>query len=90
MNPALLRSQFADLEEPRPDEDVLTVELGRTPQELLPRTTRKNKKSKKSIDTVFARLLQTRLPVPLPGPKFYPHQPITTHEKEIHFTICIL
>jgi len=48
MNPALLRSQFADLEEPRPDEDVLTVELGRTPQDLLPRTTRKNKKSKKS------------------------------------------
>jgi len=35
MNPALLRSQFADLEEPRPDEDVLTVELGRTPQELV-------------------------------------------------------
>ncbi len=93
MNPALLRSQFADLEEPRPDEDVLTVELGRTPQELLPRTTRKNKKSKKSkksIDTVFARLLQTILLGLLPGPKFYPHQPITTHEKEIHFTICIL
>jgi gluconokinase len=34
MNPALLRSQFADLEEPRPDEDALTIELGRTPQEL--------------------------------------------------------
>jgi len=93
MNRALLRSQFADLEEPRPDEDVLTVELGRTPQKLLPRTTRKNKKSKKSkksIDTVFARLLQTILLGPLLGPKFYPHQPITTHEKEIHFTICIL
>jgi gluconokinase len=35
MNPALLRSQFADLEEPEPDEDVLTTELGRTPQELV-------------------------------------------------------
>jgi gluconokinase len=35
MNPELLRSQFADLEEPEPDEDVLPVELGRTPQELV-------------------------------------------------------
>jgi gluconokinase len=35
MNPALLRSQFADLEEPKTDEDVLTIELGRTPQELV-------------------------------------------------------
>ena len=35
MNPGLLRSQFADLEDPKPDEDVLTVELGRTPQELV-------------------------------------------------------
>jgi gluconokinase len=35
MNPALLRSQFDDLEEPKPDEDVLTVEPGRTPQELV-------------------------------------------------------
>jgi gluconokinase len=35
MNPALLRSQFADLEEPQPDEGVLTIELGRTPQELV-------------------------------------------------------
>jgi gluconokinase len=35
MNPVLLRSQFADLEEPEPDEDVLTTELGRTPQELV-------------------------------------------------------
>jgi gluconokinase len=35
MNPALLRSQFADLEEPKPDEDVITIELGRTPQELV-------------------------------------------------------
>ena len=35
MNPELLRSQFADLEEPKPDEDVLTIELGRTPQEIV-------------------------------------------------------
>jgi gluconokinase len=35
MNPALLRSQFADLEEPGSDEDALTIELGRTPQELV-------------------------------------------------------
>jgi len=35
MNPALLQSQFADLEEPEPDEDAITVELGRTPQELV-------------------------------------------------------
>jgi gluconokinase len=34
MNPALLRSQFADLEEPKPDEDALTIELGRTPEQL--------------------------------------------------------
>jgi gluconokinase len=35
MNPELLRSQFADFEEPRPDEDVITIELGRTPQEVV-------------------------------------------------------
>jgi len=35
MNPALLQSQFDDLEEPRPDENVLTVELGRKPQEIV-------------------------------------------------------
>jgi carbohydrate kinase (thermoresistant glucokinase family) len=35
MNPGLLRSQFADLEEPQPDEQGLTIELGRTPQELV-------------------------------------------------------
>jgi gluconokinase len=35
MNPELLRSQFADLEKPKPDEDVITIELGRTPQELV-------------------------------------------------------
>jgi carbohydrate kinase (thermoresistant glucokinase family) len=28
MNPGLLRSQFADLEEPQPEERVLTIELG--------------------------------------------------------------
>ena len=35
MNPALLRSQFADLEEPRSDEDAVTIELGGTPEELV-------------------------------------------------------
>jgi len=35
MNPELLRSQFVDLEEPKPDEDVVTIELGRTPQEIV-------------------------------------------------------
>ena len=35
MNPQLLQSQFADLEQPGPDEDVLMTELGRTPQELV-------------------------------------------------------
>jgi gluconokinase len=35
MSPALLKSQFADLEEPKPDEGVLTIDLGRTPQELV-------------------------------------------------------
>ena len=35
MNPALLRSQFADLEQPGPAEDVLTVKLGPTPEELV-------------------------------------------------------
>jgi len=35
MNPELLRSQFADLEEPKPDEDVITVELGRTAEEIV-------------------------------------------------------
>src|SRR6266481_4549173 len=35
MNPELLRSQFADLEEPKPDEDAITIELGRTPEELV-------------------------------------------------------
>jgi gluconokinase len=35
MNPELLRSQFADLEEPGPDENALTIELGRTPEEIV-------------------------------------------------------
>jgi gluconokinase len=35
MNPALLRSQFADLEEPQPDEGVLTIQLEQTPQKLV-------------------------------------------------------
>jgi carbohydrate kinase (thermoresistant glucokinase family) len=34
-DPALLQSQFDDLEEPLPDESALTIELGRTPQELV-------------------------------------------------------
>jgi carbohydrate kinase (thermoresistant glucokinase family) len=35
MNPALLQSQFDDLEKPQPDENALTVELGRTPQAIV-------------------------------------------------------
>jgi gluconokinase len=35
MNPELLRSQFADLEEPKPDEDVVTIELKRTPRAIV-------------------------------------------------------
>ncbi len=35
MNPALLHSQFADLEKPKPDEAAITIESGRTPQELV-------------------------------------------------------
>jgi len=35
MNPALLRSQFVDLEQPGPAEDLLTVKLGPTPEELV-------------------------------------------------------
>ncbi|MFZ3377908.1 MAG: gluconokinase [Chthoniobacterales bacterium] len=35
MNPELLKSQFADLEEPRAAEGILTVDLGRTPRELV-------------------------------------------------------
>lgn len=35
MNAALLRSQFHDLEEPGPDEHVLTIQLGRSPPDLV-------------------------------------------------------
>jgi gluconokinase len=35
MNPALLRSQFADLEEPHPEEEVLTIELRRPPHQVV-------------------------------------------------------
>ena len=37
MNAALLQSQFYDLEEPQPDENVLTIEMGRTPEEIVER-----------------------------------------------------
>ena len=37
MNAALLQSQFDDLEEPLPDESVLTIELGRSPEEIVER-----------------------------------------------------
>ena len=35
MNPDLLQSQFDDLEEPRRDEDVITIELGPAPQAMV-------------------------------------------------------
>ena len=35
MNPDLLQSQFDDLEEPRSDEDVLSIALGQPPEELV-------------------------------------------------------
>ena len=35
MNTTLLQSQFDDLEEPRADENALTIQLGRTPQEIV-------------------------------------------------------
>jgi gluconokinase len=35
MGPTLLDSQFADLEEPQPEEHVLTVELGSNPRDLV-------------------------------------------------------
>jgi gluconokinase len=34
MDPDLLQSQFDDLEEPRPDEKAIVIELGRPPREL--------------------------------------------------------
>ncbi len=35
MNPGLLQSQFADLEEPRPGEASIVIELGRSPRKLV-------------------------------------------------------
>ena len=35
MNPALLQTQFADLEEPQPVEAAVVIELGRSPRELI-------------------------------------------------------
>ena len=35
MNPALLQSQFADLEEPTPTEGAVVIELGRSPGEIV-------------------------------------------------------
>ena len=35
MNPALLQSQFDNLEEPQPTEDAIVIELGRGPRELI-------------------------------------------------------
>jgi gluconokinase len=35
MDPTLLKSQFTDLEEPKPADGTVTVELGRSPQELV-------------------------------------------------------
>ena len=35
MNPALVQSQFADLEEPQPTEGAVVIELGRNPRELV-------------------------------------------------------
>jgi gluconokinase len=41
MNPELLKTQFATLEEPEPVEGVIVVELGRTPPELVEEIRRK-------------------------------------------------
>jgi gluconate kinase len=35
MNPALLQSQFADLEQPQPAEGAAVIKLGRSPRELV-------------------------------------------------------
>jgi len=35
MDANLLQSQFDDLEEPQPDENALTIQLGRTPQQIV-------------------------------------------------------
>ena len=57
MNPALLRSQFADLEEPGRDEDVITIELGRTPQELVKGNQRETASGQQGLNrgSVFER-----------------------------------
>ncbi|PYS39665.1 MAG: gluconate kinase [Acidobacteria bacterium] len=41
MNPGLLQSQFADLEEPRPAEASIVIELGRSPRQLVQEIKRK-------------------------------------------------
>jgi gluconokinase len=41
MKPTLLKSQFADLEEPQPGEGAVVIELGRTPAELVQEIKRK-------------------------------------------------
>jgi gluconokinase len=41
MNPALLKSQFADLEEPQLAEAAVVIELGRSPRELVQEIKRK-------------------------------------------------
>ena len=41
MNPDLLQSQFADLEGPESDEDAVTIESGRTPEELVDEITKR-------------------------------------------------
>jgi gluconokinase len=48
MNPALLRSQFADLEEPKPEEGAIVIELRRTPAELAQQIKTKLRPSKTS------------------------------------------
>ena len=37
MDANLLQSQFDDLEKPHPDENVITIDLGRTPEEIVER-----------------------------------------------------
>jgi len=54
MNAALLRSQFDDLEEPQPDEGTLTVQLGRTPLELVKEIKAKLHLASKDWDRDFA------------------------------------
>jgi gluconokinase len=48
MNPALLRSQFADLEEPKPEEGAIVIELRGTPAELVQEVKTKLRPSKTS------------------------------------------